>query len=86
MPEPEQRMLAIVSNSKVAVIGGAESLVRITKKFTGTFPQVAESQKVAVGSTEMLLLSPFPLIPFITPGEKKLGVPGAFFNHYRIFF
>lgn len=43
MQELEQCMLAIVSNSKVAVIGGVESPVRITKKFTGTFPQVAES-------------------------------------------
>lgn len=56
-------MLAIVSNSKVAIIGGIESIVRITKKFPGTFPQVAKLQIVAVGycsDIEMLMLSTFP--------------------------
>jgi len=39
---------AILNNLKDAIIGGAESIVRISKKFPGIFPQVSESQKVAI--------------------------------------
>lgn len=65
-------MVVIVNNSKVAVIGGVESIVIVTKKFPGMF-QVSESLKVAVGycsDIERLLLSPFPLIALITQGER----------------
>jgi len=81
-------MLATVNNSKVFRIRGIESTVRITKKFPGSFPQESELQEVAVGycsDIEVLLVSPFPLVAFITQGENELSVPRSFFNHYRIF-
>lgn len=68
----EQSMVAVVYNSKVAVIGGAESTFIVTEKFPGMF-QVCELRIVAVGycsDIERLLLSPFPLIALITPGER----------------
>lgn len=65
-------MIAVVYNSKVTVIDGAESIVIVTEKFPGMF-QMCEFWIVAVGycsDIERLLLSSFPLIALITPGER----------------
>lgn len=39
--------MLVLYNSKVAIVGGIESIVIVTKKFPGMF-RVSESQKVAV--------------------------------------
>lgn len=73
-------MVIIVNNPKVAVIGGVESIVIVTKKFPGML-QVSELLKVAVGycnNIERLLLSPFPLIALITQGERARCPKGLF--------
>lgn len=64
--------MLVVYNSKVAIIGGVESTVIVTKKFPGMF-QVSESHELAVAycsDIERLLLSSFPLIALITQGGR----------------
>lgn len=77
-------MVAVVYNSKVAVIGGAESTVTVIKKFPGMF-QVSELQIVVVGycsDTEASAL-PSSLIALITQGERAQYPRGPFLT--RIF-